>query len=465
MERPKSKIREALLELSKQEFKEGIKGICWRKIGTWDRENIGTLFFDASKSNERYAKYEITAKPADILRVGKDAYISEEVFLKYVEFHRQKLRQDKFGYYDAIRKRQVKLIEQLDGFVQMFLENGDSVAFQNLFEHLADLHVLFDFDRALSDAIEEEMRDELGDSGKGIELDKIFDASHNTEALSMIKRLRVIKKSNLTGQLLHKAVDEVAKQYGHLGFYQFRGQSFSKDTIMKMIEDIPDKTSKIGSSEPQGSGGKRFEKLVALAQEFSQHRLQRVEASNNAFYRLREAFDKFFTSQGIGKYVDLIAPQVELVGIGKVLKSSLQPHNQTVIHISSKEIRRVNQKDAEDFIAEFSGETKQSELSGTRASSGTYKGKARVVLDPSSTKDFSHGEILVCSMTDPNYLPLMIKAGAFITEKGGILCHAAILARELGKPCLIGVKDLLSTVEDGMLIEVDCDSEKVRVVE
>jgi pyruvate,water dikinase len=74
------------------------------------------------------------------------------------------------------------------------------------------------------------------------------------------------------------------------------------------------------------------------------------------------------------------------------------------------------------------------------------------------------GDVLVAPMTTPWYLPAMKKAGAFITDEGGITCHAAVVAREFKKPCIIGTKDATKILKDGMKIEVDADKGIVRII-
>jgi phosphoenolpyruvate synthase/pyruvate phosphate dikinase len=98
-----------------------------------------------------------------------------------------------------------------------------------------------------------------------------------------------------------------------------------------------------------------------------------------------------------------------------------------------------------------------------------YKGKAaglvRIVLDPKKDgRVFMNGEILVTGMTRPEFLPMMKKAAAFITDAGGILSHAAIVARELKKPCIIGTKNATKILHDGDLVEVDADKGIVRII-
>lgn len=102
-------------------------------------------------------------------------------------------------------------------------------------------------------------------------------------------------------------------------------------------------------------------------------------------------------------------------------------------------------------------------LQGVPASSGIYSGKVRVVLDiKKGSKTLKKGEILVTSMTRPEYLSLMSKAGAFITEEGGISCHAAIVAREMRKPCIIGVKNATKFLKDGDKVTVDGDTGLIK---
>ena len=77
-------------------------------------------------------------------------------------------------------------------------------------------------------------------------------------------------------------------------------------------------------------------------------------------------------------------------------------------------------------------------LSGTPASRGRARGVARVVADPAGGGDLRAGEVLVCRTTDPSWTPLLSVASAVVTETGGVLAHAAIVARERGIPAVVG---------------------------
>ncbi len=107
-----------------------------------------------------------------------------------------------------------------------------------------------------------------------------------------------------------------------------------------------------------------------------------------------------------------------------------------------------------DDVAAPKSEIGSTELTGTIASRGQARGRVRLVLDPANT-EFVDGEILLCPMTTVDYVPLMQRAAAIVTEQGTILSHAAIVSRELGKPCLVGVKNAMTLLKNGDQIEVD----------
>ncbi|WP_133619444.1 phosphoenolpyruvate synthase [Hydromonas duriensis] len=83
-------------------------------------------------------------------------------------------------------------------------------------------------------------------------------------------------------------------------------------------------------------------------------------------------------------------------------------------------------------------------------------GAVRVIMDPSEMERVQPGDILVADMTDPNWEPVMKRAAAIVTNRGGRTCHAAIIARELGVPAVVGCTDATDVLKDGMLVTVSC---------
>ncbi len=98
-------------------------------------------------------------------------------------------------------------------------------------------------------------------------------------------------------------------------------------------------------------------------------------------------------------------------------------------------------------------------LKGLPASPGIYSGKTRIVLSPEdAAKKIQKGDILVTKMTNPDWVPYMRLAGAIVTDEGGMTCHAAIVSRELGIPCIVGSKEATKLLRDGETYTVDARS-------
>lgn len=98
-------------------------------------------------------------------------------------------------------------------------------------------------------------------------------------------------------------------------------------------------------------------------------------------------------------------------------------------------------------------------VKGLPASPGKVSSRVHVILDPSRIDEFKEGEILVTEMTAPDWVPAMKKAKAIVTDSGGMTCHASIVSRELGIPCIVGTKSrgeaATVTIPDGIDVTID----------
>lgn len=100
-------------------------------------------------------------------------------------------------------------------------------------------------------------------------------------------------------------------------------------------------------------------------------------------------------------------------------------------------------------------------LVGSAASPGIAYGPVKIVPHPSQIDKVLTGDILVAEMTTPDFVPAMKRAAAIVTDRGGRTAHAAIVSRELGIPCVVGVEKAMKTLKDGQVITVDGSGGKV----
>jgi pyruvate,water dikinase len=92
---------------------------------------------------------------------------------------------------------------------------------------------------------------------------------------------------------------------------------------------------------------------------------------------------------------------------------------------------------------------------GLAAAPGTAVGKVRVLETPEEGNRLLEGEILIAQMTNPDWLPTIRRAAALVTNTGGMTCHAAIVVRELGVPCVVGTRTATTDLHDGTTVTVD----------
>ena len=169
---------------------------------------------------------------------------------------------------------------------------------------------------------------------------------------------------------------------------------------------------------------------------------------NELMYTLPEEFVSLLNGRKINR--DILRKRKEAcLIIGTLTKSYI---------ITGPEATRINKK-----VYKVKDLT-EGALMGLVASLGEAKGVVRIIMTPSDFKKMKKGDILVTSMTRPEFVPIMKLASAIVTDEGGVTCHAAILSRELKTPCVIGTKIATSVLKDGDLVEVNADKGVIKIL-
>jgi pyruvate,water dikinase len=115
-----------------------------------------------------------------------------------------------------------------------------------------------------------------------------------------------------------------------------------------------------------------------------------------------------------------------------------------------------SQKDPNSFEEYRLCEQGELVLTGTAVGNKIANGRAKIIEDIKDIHTFEDGDILVTTMTDPDWVPIMKRSGAIITNRGGRTCHAAIVSRELGIPCVVGTDNATELIHGGDEITVSC---------
>lgn len=104
-------------------------------------------------------------------------------------------------------------------------------------------------------------------------------------------------------------------------------------------------------------------------------------------------------------------------------------------------------------------------VKGHTAQAGIVIGSVVIVTEPGDLRKMREGDILVSQMTFPAFITAMTKAAAFVTDEGGLTCHAAVISREMKKPCVVGTKHATQVFKDGDIVKVDADIGIVKKIQ
>lgn len=157
----------------------------------------------------------------------------------------------------------------------------------------------------------------------------------------------------------------------------------------------------------------------------------------------------------------------EIVNEGVKNKSSLNSRAESILKLgevfpisSEKEINSYLEE--ENIVFQNNSSENSSKISGRSASSGIVKGRAVLVLSSDDLSKVKKDSIIISTMTSPEFVVVMEKAKAIVTDEGGMSSHAAIVSREMGIPCIVGTENATKILKDGDLIEVDANEGIVR---
>lgn len=193
--------------------------------------------------------------------------------------------------------------------------------------------------------------------------------------------------------------------------------------------------------------------LARETQELVFYRTLRTDLFYKLLYHARPIFQK-----AAQKY-NISFARLKNYSIYDLISGTLREYPEHVNVIGHKEEFQLFE---EPIIAD---EEEEAEIiQGVVAYKGKIQGTVKIVKTVQELDKVKEGDILVTQMTFPSFIMAMKRAAAFVTDEGGITCHAAIVAREMKKPCIIGTKNATRILKDGDKVEVDAEKGIVRKI-
>ncbi|MDO8513006.1 MAG: PEP-utilizing enzyme [bacterium] len=271
----------------------------------------------------------------------------------------------------------------------------------------------------------------------------------------------------------HKDDDQLLREYFWLG-QGYIGRGLNNDDSAKIKNSNPPE-HKIFSVELEKelSLSDQEKTIFVISQDIIFTKALRADVRQFLYVVMNKLVDSLGKQWGVdSKYIEALYSN-ELVEIinGKItFPENIEERYERAVYIpTDSELYEVRiGKVALEFVnTHFAKEEilKDEALKGQVAHPGIVRGKVKLVFGPQHNDKVNEGDILVSSATSPQLLPAMKRAAAFVTDVGGITSHAAIVARELKIPCIVGTKYATQILQDGDLVEVDANEGIVRRID
>ena len=324
-----------------------------------------------------------------------------------------------------------------------------------------------------------------------------FPLSYSEEPLDLLKIALELKD----GKDIEKSLNAHIEKYSWIkGPVEFEDTAFTKKDYVSRLENLMNENIK-GKIEninrvrrnndieyerilQQYHFSEKIRKLIKAIRDFIFLRTYTTEYSDHLFYVGRNTIFKEISRRTNIADEDLIMlDDKEILDIlknqgmmRKEIKNTLEDRKKgfAMIWIDGKvqtvfgDESLVLQSEIAKIFKTSKGEEQvldKQVISGSIANRGKIKGNARVLTSYQDIYKVEKGDIIVATMTTPDYVSAMEKAGGFITDEGGITCHAAILSREFNVPCIVGTVNATRKIKDGQKIELDAYTGKIYILD
>ena len=440
------------VKLDYREFFKKYKSFDWYKTGEWSScpRFVGSLF-RSSESKEFLNKYPVI----NYLMINTETFIDQENLNNIYKLFQDNINNLRL-FYDLKDKENIK-VKNLLKSVDEGLYKKD---IKSYLYKLMSVTCWFELNRNMGDVLEKEIDARLKKNNMNLSAADLLENDTESEVAlyhQAIKRIAVdTKDKNKDIKEYQVEINEIIEKYGYIKTTFTGGEGYTINEIIKEIEqlDLDKKDEKKDIPELP----KDIKELVAIMNMFSHWRMIVYSSVNKAFFFLKHYIRDCYDDSLFNLPLEFFYKKIT----GEKIDENLIGENCATISTDNDYF--ITRSDFDNFQDKISQKHNTNIIKGNGVSPGKVTSKVKVVMKVEEFDKFKKGDILVCSMTDPHYVPLMKMSSAIITNIGGILCHAAIIARELKKPCIIGTENATKILKDGDMVEVNADNGVIKII-
>ncbi len=316
------------------------------------------------------------------------------------------------------------------------------------------------------------------------------DIKNEAKAIALIALNMKRKKLSFSSPQIQKMIKNYLEKFAFMGFCTYYGGAYTEQDVKPRIEKVLEKgvEKELQKILEQERIWEKRKKLLAKYG-FDKKTLLKIKVARKwAYVSFTEDSWYHFSSYKLHPYLLLFCKEYglsynqvielrlqELFGIlekNSVPKGLVEKLNDRVKDcyfllekgktsiIEGRELQEFYEKN-KHLIMDYSNLDR---VQGVCAFSGKIRGKAKIVLTEKDISKVEKGDVLIAPGTQPSFVPAMENCSAIVTNDGGLLCHAAIVSRELKIPCVVGTKYATKVFKDNDLIEVDAEKGIVKKI-
>lgn len=284
--------------------------------------------------------------------------------------------------------------------------------------------------------------------------------SEVTAAIKPHKKTLLMEYYDKLKTLKKKDIKKFVKEFEWVGTHAFEGMPLTEKKVFEELKTV-NKKKKLNVS------AKHFKEIVEIGSKLSFYRSNLMECIDKVEYGYWKEFEKLGKKHNL-KLFDVFSlthnELVDLIEKGTIPKNLPKRKKEFGVTCIDGKFRILLGKELKKELArhEEKIESGINFVEGTIAFKGRAVGKARVLKEASDAEKVKEGDILIANETTPDFVSAMGKAAAFVTDIGGITSHAAIISREMEKPCIIGTKIATKIFKDDDYVFVDADKGVVK---
>ncbi|MFH1510757.1 MAG: PEP-utilizing enzyme [Candidatus Woesearchaeota archaeon] len=431
------------------------------------KQDLFTSYMEATC----YRKYHkiLFGFPADYYFVYLDCNAYYDT--KTMRFVRSRIKKNPERYLKAIEKECQHFLSECRRIQKIMDGKAQFTEFARAYQRVVCIGMMrLELEYVLTDVLKKRLQK------NGLNPESVINKISTKKVLESTKQKKellqlALKSKGKINAATYEKLRQLQKRYGFIGMFLLEKQPLSLQDLVRQLKSYKNASAELRKVAAKASVpcnlDKEGKKIFHMLGELSYMRTNSVEQINKGIYLLLPMISRIARKMHIRKTLIGYVTPPEIMNFlrkGKGVSIKLLQQRRKAYGIIGPEAKIImgdKLKRLSQIAEKRTAPT--GTVKGIAATTGKAEGAARVIHTKSEIRKVKAGDIIVTEMTTPDYMAAIRNAAAIVTDIGGITSHAAIVARELGIPCIVGTKNATRVIKNGQLIVVNADNGLVEL--